>query len=138
MGQKITGGCACGAIRYASNADPIVMVELPLPRLPAHHGSADAAVMVVPAAAVTLTGSRAISATRRRSRQMGRPRLLPGLRQPGHDLSCERFPDALALSRGKPRRSHAVRAGHGYFHHQRAALGSHEPETQKRPKGMAS
>ena len=27
MGQKFSGGCACGAIRYETEADPIVMVN---------------------------------------------------------------------------------------------------------------
>jgi len=27
MAQKISGGCACGAIRYEAHADPIVMVN---------------------------------------------------------------------------------------------------------------
>ncbi len=27
MGKKLTGGCLCGAIRYETEADPVVMVN---------------------------------------------------------------------------------------------------------------
>jgi hypothetical protein len=37
MKLPITGGCACGAIRYEITAEPSFNVEMPLPRLPAYH-----------------------------------------------------------------------------------------------------
>jgi hypothetical protein len=34
MPKKLSGGCACGAIRYECDADPIIMIELSLSGLP--------------------------------------------------------------------------------------------------------
>jgi hypothetical protein len=56
MGEKISGGCACGAIRYETEADPVVMLNCHCRDCQRSTGSGHAAVMVVPAAAVTLKG----------------------------------------------------------------------------------
>ena len=56
MAQKISGGCACGAIRYEVSADPVAMLNCHCRDCQRGTGSAYAAVMVVPAAAVRMQG----------------------------------------------------------------------------------
>ena len=54
--SKITGGCACGAIRYETDAEPVVMLNCHCRDCQRSVGTAYAAVMVVPAPALRLTG----------------------------------------------------------------------------------
>lgn len=52
----LSGGCSCGAVRYAVNADPILMLNCHCRDCQRASGSAYAAIVVVPLAAVELTG----------------------------------------------------------------------------------
>jgi hypothetical protein len=54
---KISGGCSCGTIRYETEADPVVMVNCHCRDCQRAGGSAYAPVVVLPAAAVKLTGA---------------------------------------------------------------------------------
>ena len=56
MGRILSGGCACGAIRYESDADPIVALNCHCRDCQRAGGSAYGAIMVVPQAAVKLRG----------------------------------------------------------------------------------
>jgi hypothetical protein len=56
MAQKISGGCACGAIRYECNADPVVMLNCHCRDCQRASGSAYAAVVVVPKNAIEMRG----------------------------------------------------------------------------------
>jgi hypothetical protein len=56
MGETLSGGCACQAIRYETHADPIVMLNCHCRDCQQASGSAYAAFVVVPAAAVRLQG----------------------------------------------------------------------------------
>jgi hypothetical protein len=56
MGQNLSGGCACGAIRYETDADPVVMVNCHCRGCQKATGSGYAAIMVVPKASVRMTG----------------------------------------------------------------------------------
>jgi hypothetical protein len=52
----MTGGCSCGAVRYVVKADPILMLNCHCRDCQRASGSAYAAIVVVPRAAVELTG----------------------------------------------------------------------------------
>jgi hypothetical protein len=52
----MTGGCSCGAVRYVVKADPILMLNCHCRDCQRASGSAYAAVVVVPHAAVEFTG----------------------------------------------------------------------------------
>ena len=52
----LSGGCACGAIKYETDANPVVMLNCHCRDCQRASGSAYAAVMVVPKAAVRLSG----------------------------------------------------------------------------------
>jgi len=56
MAQKISGGCACGAIHYECNADPVVMLNCHCRDCQRASGSAYAAVVAVPKSAVQVRG----------------------------------------------------------------------------------
>ena len=56
MAQKISGGCACGAIHYECNADPVVMLNCHCRDCQRASGSAYAPVLVVPKSAVQMHG----------------------------------------------------------------------------------
>jgi hypothetical protein len=56
MAQKLSGGCACGAIHYECNADPVVMLNCHCRDCQHASGSAYAAIVAVPKAAVQLRG----------------------------------------------------------------------------------
>jgi len=52
----ITGGCACGAIRYECTAEPVVSVHCQCRDCQRFSGTGHLSIMIVPKAAVTLTG----------------------------------------------------------------------------------
>ena len=56
MIQKLSGGCACGAIRYDCDADPVTMFNCHCRDCQRASGSAYAAVIVVRKAAVQMRG----------------------------------------------------------------------------------
>jgi hypothetical protein len=56
MPQKLSGGCACSAIRYECDADPVMMMNCHCRDCQKASGSAYAAIVVVPKAAVKIRG----------------------------------------------------------------------------------
>jgi hypothetical protein len=54
--KPITGGCACGAVRYVVNADPVMMLNCHCRDCQRATGSAYAPVVVVPRGAFEMTG----------------------------------------------------------------------------------
>lgn len=56
MVQKLSGGCACGAVRYESSADPVLMFNCHCRDCQRASGGAYAAIVVVPKAAVQMRG----------------------------------------------------------------------------------
>ena len=56
MAQKLSGGCVCGAIHYECSADPVIMLNCHCRDCQQASGSAYAAIVVVPKAAVQFRG----------------------------------------------------------------------------------
>lgn len=54
--KPITGGCACGAVRYTVSAEPLMMLNCHCRDCQRATGSAFAPVMVVPRNALQMTG----------------------------------------------------------------------------------
>lgn len=54
--SKLSGGCACGAIRYETAADPVLMLNCHCRDCQRASGSAYAALVVVPKASLKMTG----------------------------------------------------------------------------------
>jgi len=57
MPDKISGGCACGAIRYECTAEPVFAAHCQCRACQHFSGTGHFSVMAVPKAAVTLTGT---------------------------------------------------------------------------------
>ena len=56
MEQLLSGGCACGAVRYETEAEPVLMLNCHCRDCQKSSGSAFAAVVVVPKDAVQMSG----------------------------------------------------------------------------------
>jgi hypothetical protein len=56
MAQKMSGGCACGAVRYEADGDPVLMLNCHCRHCQQASGSAYAAIAVLPKAAVKFSG----------------------------------------------------------------------------------
>jgi len=56
MAKKISGGCICGAIQYECDADPLLMLNCHCRDCQRASGSAYAAILAAPKAAVQLRG----------------------------------------------------------------------------------
>ena len=56
MPEKLSGGCACGAIRYECSVEPVLMFNCHCRDCQRASGSAYAAIVVVPKAAVQVRG----------------------------------------------------------------------------------
>lgn len=56
MTQRLSGGCACGAVRYECDVDPLVMLNCHCRDCQRASGSAYAAVVTVPKAKVQMQG----------------------------------------------------------------------------------
>ena len=56
MASKLSGGCACGAIRYECTSDPLLMFNCHCRDCQRASGSAYAAIVAVPKAAVQMHG----------------------------------------------------------------------------------
>jgi hypothetical protein len=56
MAQTLSGGCACGAVRYEGEADPVAMFNCHCRDCQRASGSAYAAVILVPKAAIRING----------------------------------------------------------------------------------
>ncbi len=56
MTQMLSGGCACGAVRYECEADPVFMLNCHCRACQRASGSAYAAILAVPRAAVRMRG----------------------------------------------------------------------------------
>ena len=52
--KKLSGGCACGSIRYETNGEPVVMLNCHCRDCQRASGSAYAAILVVPKSSVKL------------------------------------------------------------------------------------
>lgn len=53
----LTGGCACGAVRYECSSEPLVMFNCHCSECRRASGGAFVTVAVVPQASLTITGS---------------------------------------------------------------------------------
>jgi hypothetical protein len=85
MAQTLSGGCACGAVRFECEADPVFMLNCHCRDCQRANGSAYAAILAVPRASMRLRGEPRYHGVVGSSGKAGRARLLPGVRQPGDD-----------------------------------------------------
>ena len=137
MAQKIAGGCACGAIRYQTEADPIVMVNCHCRDCQHAVGTAYAAVMVVPAAAVTLRGEPRYFRTVGESGKAVERGFCQICGSPV-TVKLERFPDAIGILAGSLDDPKLYKPGMELFTASAQPWDLMLPDTQKMPKGFSS
>ncbi len=128
MAQKLSGGCACGAIHYECNADPVVMLNCHCRDCQQASGSAYAAIVAVPKVAVQIRGE---------------PRYHKIVGKAGKAVErgfCPSCGGAVAgcpwIAGWKPGRPIGLSACNGRLHLQRATMGSygsHGPKACGRP-----
>ena len=99
MGQHLTGGCACGSVRYETDADPMIMLNCHCRECQRASGSAYAAIMVVPKAAVQLRGEPRFHKVTDDSGNAVERGFCSNCGSPVM-LKLERLPDALGLLAG--------------------------------------
>ena len=137
MAKKIAGGCACGAIRYQTEADPIVMVNCHCRDCQHAVGTAYAAVMVMPAAAVTLRGEPRYFRTVGESGKAVERGFCQICGSPV-TVKLERFPDAIGILAGSLDDPKLYKPGMELFTTSAQPWDLMQPDTQKMPKGFSS
>lgn len=99
MAERLTGGCACGAIRYESDAEPLMMLNCHCRDCQRASGSAFAAILAMPKAAVRLTGEPRYYGVTGGSGKTIERGFCPQCGSPVM-ATLERFPDMLGLQAG--------------------------------------
>jgi Glutathione-dependent formaldehyde-activating enzyme len=130
MTQKLSGGCACGAIHYDCNANPVIMFNCHCRDCQRASGSAYAAIVVVPKAAVQMRGEpryHKIVGGAGKAMERG---FCPTLRQP-RDRQIGTAAQHPRIASGKLGRPINVPTHDGRIYLKRAALGSHGPQGPK-------
>ena len=96
MTKRYTGGCACGAIRYETESQPIVEIHCQCRDCQKRSGTGHGSYLTFPRRAdVTITGEAKNWRVAGRQRQRKDPRLLPDLRNAGlPDIRRNAGPDS--------------------------------------------
>ena len=119
---SITGGCACGAVRYECSADPIMAANCYCTDCQHSTGTAMASVMLVPKAAFKLTGVlKQYEVTGDSGGKVSRG-FCPNCGSPILSL-LPAMADFVALKAGQPRRSLDLQTDDAGVHEERAAVG---------------
>ena len=99
MTQKLSGGCACGAIRYETDADPIVMLNCHCSDCRKASGSGYAAIIFVRKDEVKLRGEVRFDGVRGSSGKMVERGFCPNCGSPVIQ-KVERLANALGIQAG--------------------------------------
>ncbi len=102
MTQKLSGGCACGAIRYETDADPIVMLNCHCSDCRKASGSGYAAIIFVPKDPVRVRGEVRFHEVRGSSGKMVERGFCPNCGSPIIE-KVERLANALGNPSGQSR-----------------------------------
>jgi hypothetical protein len=136
MGQNKAGGCACGAIRYQTEADPIVMVNCHCRDCQRTTGSGYAAVMVLPTAAVMVTGEPRYYRTVGSAGKWVDRGFCPVCGSPV-TLKLERFPDAIGIQAASLDEPKQYAPAMDLFTSSAQPWDAMSAATDKRPRGFA-
>jgi hypothetical protein len=135
MGQQLSGGCACGAIRYETGADPVLMVNCHCRDCQRAGGGGYAAVVVVPKAAIRLQGEpRYYKTTGNAGRGVERG-FCPTC---GSQITIklERMPDILGLHAASLDEPSRFKPAMDLFTASAQPWDTLHPDTEKKPQGL--
>jgi len=135
MAQSITGGCACGAIRYEATADPVVMVNCHSRDCQRSAGGGYAAIMVVPQASVKMTGEPRYYKTIGDSGMAVERGFCPNCGSPV-TAKLERLPDVLGLTAASLDDPSLYKPSVDIFTSRAQPWVTMHADTQKYPAGM--
>jgi hypothetical protein len=135
MGQKLSGGCACGAVRYETEADPVVMLNCHCRDCQQASGSAYAAIMVVPQSAVRVTGEPRYHKIVGNAGKAVERGFCPTC---GSQVTAklERMPDVLGLQAGSLDDPSRYKPAMDIFTGSAQSWDHMQAETQKLPQGL--
>jgi hypothetical protein len=136
MPGTFSGGCACGAIRYRTQAEPMVMVNCHCRDCQRSTGSAYAAIMVLPASSVTLTGEPRYYKTVGDAGKAVERGFCPACGSPV-SAKLERFPDAIGIYAASLDDPSAYQPTLEIFTSSAQPWTAMLSDTQKKPKGLA-
>lgn len=135
MSKKLSGGCACGAIRYECDADPVVMLNCHCRDCQQASGGAYAAIVAVPEAAVRIQGQlrqyKVIGQAGRATERGFCPTCGSQM-----TVKSERLPDVLGLQAGSLDDPSAYRPGMDVFTSSSQPWDTMDPEVQKHAQGL--
>jgi hypothetical protein len=137
MTQHISGGCACGAIRYETDAAPVVMVNCHCRDCQRSAGSAYAAVMIVPKAAVQLRGEPRFYRTIGDAGNAVERGFCPTCGAPVV-AKLDRFPDLIGLAAASLDDPSQYKPTMDIFTGSAHAWDQMHPDTKKLPRGMTA
>jgi hypothetical protein len=133
----LMGGCACGAIKYETEANPVVMLNCHCRDCQRASGSAYAAIMVVPKAAVRLSGEpryyKVIGDSGKAVERGFCPKCGSQV-----TVKLERMPDLLGLQAGSLDEPSRYKPAMDVFTDSAQPWDHIHPDTQKRQKGVAA
>ena len=135
MGQTLSGGCACGAIRYETDADPVVMLNCHCRDCQKASGSAYSAMVVVPGSAVRLSGEPRYNKVVGKGGKAVERGFCPTC---GSQVTAklERMPDVLGLQAGSLDDPSRFKPAMDIFTDSAQPWDIMLPDTQKLPQGL--
>jgi hypothetical protein len=134
MPQKISGGCACGAIRYEWDADPLIMMNCHCRDCQKASGSAYAAIVVVPKAAIQIRGEPRYHKVVGQSGKATERGFCPSCGSP-LTITSERRPDIFGLQAGSLDDPSAYRPMMDVFTSSAQPWDTMDPKLQKHSHG---
>ena len=134
MPQKLSGGCACGAVRYETAAEPILMLNCHCRHCQQASGGGYAPTLVVPKASVKFAGEPRYH---RRAGDAGAVErgFCPTCGSP-IALILERMPDLIALQAGSLDDPSLFKPAMDIFTASAQSWDYMHPDVPKRPHGI--
>lgn len=134
--SNLSGGCACGAIHYEVQAEPVVMLNCHCRDCQQASGSAYAAIVVVPRTGVEIRGEPRYHRITGKSGKWVERGFCPTC---GSQVTVklERMPDVLGLQAGSLDNPSAHKPTMDLFTDSAQPWDHMSPATQKRPAGLA-
>jgi hypothetical protein len=134
---RISGGCACGAVRYEANADPVVMVNCHCRDCQRSAGGGYAAIMIFPEAAVQLHGEPRYYRTIGDAGKAVDRGFCPTCGSPVVDR-LERFPELVGFTAASLDDPSQYKPTLDIFTTSAHAWDPMDPNTTKKPRGMTA